>query len=97
MKKTITIPQLFRRIQKLKRLTPQTEETIQALEFYEQVSKKLLSLFGDDYTCSQEPINLKKCPLAKAKELALELGMHVIDGSSGTVYLCWSKGIDDEE
>ena len=95
--KTMTIPQLFRRIQQLKRLTPQTEEIIQTLEFYEQVSKKLSSLFGDDYTCSQEPISLKKCPLERAQKLALELEMHVIDGSSGTVYLCWSRGINDEE
>ena len=35
--------------------------------------------------------------LERAKELTLTFGIHLVDGSSGLLYLSWSKGVFDED
>lgn len=35
--------------------------------------------------------------LDRAKKLTLTFGIHLVDGSSGLLYLSWSKGVFDED
>lgn len=35
--------------------------------------------------------------LERAKQLTLTFGIHLVDGTTGTLYLSWSKGVFDEE
>ena len=69
------------------------EERKEELDFYRSVFETFLSELGPSYS-SLIPIRFEVCPLEKAKQYALSLGMHIVEGSSGRHYLDFAKGIN---
>lgn len=90
----LDLSELFRTIKlSLADSSKSPEQKEQELDFYKTVFSTFLSYLNSGY-CSIIPISFKVCPIEKAKEYALPLGMHIVEGSSGTQYLSYSKGID---
>ncbi len=93
-KAEIDLAQLFRKIQhlNLKHVTDDPDKEMK-LDFYKSVFSTFLENL-DPY-CFQTiiPISFEVCPIDKAQEYALSLGLHVVEGKSQN-YLSFSKGIE---
>lgn len=89
----IDLAELFRQIQHLNLKQESDPEKEMKLDFYKSI---FLTFFENlDPHCFQTliPISFKVCPLDKAQEYALSLGLYVVEGKSEN-YLGFSKGIE---
>ncbi len=93
MKANTNIAVVIRRIQELVNNPNKTTEEVQELDFYEALKTELFKVFlpGRREIIS---IYLRSCPIEKAQELAIPLGLQIVQGGNG-VYLSWSKGLDE--
>lgn len=89
----IDLAELFRQIQHLNLKQDSDPEKEMKLDFYKTV---FLTFFENlDPHCFQTliPISFKVCPLDKAQEYALQLGLFIVEGGS-QVYLGFSKRLE---
>ena len=86
----ITVAEFARRIQRLTSIQNPTTEEENELKFYSEVLKKMVEIDVENLV----PIDIT-CTLSDAQKWALPLGMHVVNGQSGIIYLSWSKGLND--
>ena len=93
MNAQINLAGLVRHTQKLANSTQLTPAQIEEFEFYIELSRVLTQVLTPGFIQNLVPITLKRCSIEKAQELAKPLGLHVAEGSSGTIYLGWSKGL----
>lgn len=88
----IDLAELFRQIQHLNLKQESDPEKEMKLDFY----KNVFSTFFEnlDPHCFQTliPICFKICPIDKAQEYALPLGLYIVEGKSEN-YLSFSEGI----
>ncbi len=86
----IDLAQLLRHINSLKNEPKGIEEEME-LDFYKTVSTTFFNNIGS-YS-NLIPIDFEICTIEKAKEFALAIGLHIVEGGSGTTYLSISKGL----
>ena len=86
----LTIAEFARKIQRLSALSSPTEKGEMELRFYFEVIQKISEID----ICNLVPLD-GTYPEDNAKKWANSLGMNVVVGSSGTMYLSWSKGLFD--
>lgn len=89
-----TFADLIRRIQSLTLDHNKTPAEAQELEFYKEIYKILGETFEPKFIDTLVSINLRELSFSKASSLARSLGLHIVQGGSGTVYLGWSKGLE---
>ena len=89
-----TFADLIRRIQSLTLDPDKTPVETQELEFYKEIYKIIGQAFQAKFIENIVPINLKGLSFEKASSLTRSLGLNLVHGGSGTVYLSWSKGLD---
>lgn len=82
-----TVADFARQIQRLTRRPSLTQQEENELKFYFQVIQKLAEI---DEVNNCVPLELSFC-LEDAQKWAKPLGMNVVQSSSGTLYLSWSK------
>ena len=91
-----TFADLVRHIQQLANSHSLTPDQIEEFEFYIESHRILSQVLTPGFIENIVPINLKRCSIEKAKELAKPLGIHIVPGVSGTIYLSWAAGLDVE-
>jgi len=92
----VDLAQLFRYIQGLCLAPvggfPDVEEE---LDFYKTVFSTFLESLTRDSSSNVIPIKFEICPIEKAKELALSIGLHILEGKEDTIWLCYTTELDD--
>lgn len=88
------LAELIQHIQSLSNSSSFTPEQIEEFEFYLTLNSILSQILVPGFIETIVPLPLKRCSLKRAKELAKPLGLHIVEGVSGTVYVSWSKGLD---
>ena len=91
MKTYANLAELIRHIQSLK-FVPESDslEEANALEefdFYRSVFSVAIEAIDSQIYDNLIPISFTICSIDKAAELAKSIGMHIVEGGSGTVYL----------
>ena len=87
---------LFRRIQNLTNSKDLSELEEKELDFYSGVLYVFQEVFNPGTVGSLVEIPLFSCPPDLANEFARKLDLHVVKGSSGTVYLSWPDKVPDD-
>ena len=87
----LTVADLARKMCRLKAIPFPTEAEENELKFYFQVLQKLIE---NDGVNNLVPLEVS-FSVEDATEWAIPLGMHVVQGGSGTIYLSWAKGLCD--
>ena len=91
----MSLAELIRRTQSLTNKKNISEEELEELDFYVSLKNTLIQIFTPGNIGNLIPISFTTCSLELAKELANSLGLKVVEGGSGTLYLSWSKGLVD--
>lgn len=86
----LTVAEFTRKIQRLAHHPSPSKEEEMELRFYFQVVKKMSEID----ICNLVPLDIA-CPIEDARKWAIPLGMNVVKGGSGNIYLSWSKGLDE--
>lgn len=88
--KKLTVAEFTRKMQQMVQKRPLGEEEEIELRFYFEVVQKIAEIDIETLV----PLS-GAYPMKNAQKWANSLGMHVVEGGSGTVYLSWSKGLSD--
>ena len=91
MENNANLAELVRHIQSLKTSKNSNEE----LDFYETILSVILDTLDSKLYQTIVPIEFIVCSVEKAKELARTIGMYIVEGGSGTLYICWSNGLNN--
>lgn len=86
----LSVADFARKIQHLVHQRPLGEEEEMELRFYFEVVQKIAEIDVENIV----PL-AGAYPMEKAQNWAMSLGMHVVQGGSGKVYLSWTKGLSD--
>lgn len=89
----MTFADLFRRIQYLANKKKLTKEEEQEFNFYNGLVEVFQEIFVPGVGTLVE-IPLWGCPVDQANKFAQKIGLFVVEGSSGTVYLNWPDSVD---
>ena len=93
MNAKINFAEFIRHIQTLSNSRSFTPEQLEEFEFHLALHSVSSQVLVPGFTETIVPLYLKRCSLERAKELVKPLGLHLVEGGSGTVYLSWSKGL----
>ena len=89
-----TFADLIRHIQFLAQNPNKTSLEAKELEFYKSIYEILGQTFEPKFIENIVSIKLKGLSFEKANSLARSLGLHLVQGNSGTLYISWSKGLN---
>ena len=89
-KATLSVADFARKIQHLVQKGPLCEEEEMELRFYFEVVQKIAEIDVQNLV----PL-VGAYPMENAQKWAMSLGMHVVEGGSGTTWLSWTKGVSD--
>ena len=95
MKANANLADFVRHVQTLSNSTEFTPEQIEEFEFYLTLNSILSQVLVPGFVETIVPLTLKRCSFEKTQKLAKPLGLHLVEGGSGTIYLSWSKGLND--
>ena len=91
MKKSVNLSELIRRIQFLNTKTDPTQDELEELDFYLAVIDTVNESLLPGCISNLVPISFDICSVEKAKTYAINIGLHIAEGGSGTVYLSWAN------
>jgi len=91
MNTKFNLAELIRHIQKLANLPEFTEEELQEYEFYLSLFSVINQIILPGFSENLVLLPLKRCPFEKAEIYADKLGLRVIEGKPGTIYVTWAK------
>ena len=80
---------LLRQIQNLNQKKWLTQEQKEEYSFYNGLLEVICQVFVPNNIGSIVEINLYSCSFARGVQLASELGLVLLKGSSGTTYISW--------
>lgn len=94
MNASVNLAELIRHIQNLANKRDMSMEEAQEFQFFIELNSILNQVFVPGQIENLVPINLGICPFEKAQSIANSIGLDLVEGGSGTVYVGWTKHLD---